>query len=129
MRHWIRKWLGLTSLEDRLVWVVKTEMERERILNSSRLLALEEGLPKLLGILSALEDWRTTPVSPIQPTPAPEPKEEKAPPSVENAISVMWGDNPMAAQMTRTYAKSLVSGGLKPDQVAKLVREHGTIIE
>lgn len=55
--------------------------------------------------------------------------EGRCPPEVEAMVSFMWKDAPQAAASTRTYARSMLASGVRPETVARLVREHGVVIE
>lgn len=56
-------------------------------------------------------------------------EEGSCPPEVEAMVSFMWKDAPQAAASTRTYARSMLASGVRPETVARLVREHGVVIE
>lgn len=90
-------------------------------------------LRRWLGI-GALEARMTElasaqPVTMAIPEIVPDAVEETVPPEVEAMVNFMWKDAPQAASSTRTYARSMLASGVRPDTVARLVREHGTVIE
>lgn len=100
--NWIQKFLGLDTLQ-------RTLLDNQR---------------ELLAHLTSPRVPPSTP-SPTQTVPSPDP----GPPVVEDAIAVFWGDQPHAAQITRTYAKSLVRQGHDPRRVAIDIATHGTVID
>ena len=50
-------------------------------------------------------------------------------PEIEAEISYLWGRDPEAAQMTRTYARAQLARGVPPERVAYDMRNHGIVIE
>ncbi len=57
------------------------------------------------------------------------PDETKLPEGVEADIALLWADNIVAAQMTRTIARSLLKQGAKVEDIREHIRSSGRVVD